>query len=243
MAAEALSGRSERLRDALVGIRCAPLSGAERRRLSAIAVRAAVVTPWRPEGTLPVGDGAALQHFEDALEAVGVMAGVAKPNVSEAKRLLRCRGDAGKVLASRLGRLSRRRNKAAHPDAGLAGAIRALPSVPEGSSEAASEPAAEPPQHLATSECSMDPVLEEHAFVEPPPRFPVGQPGSNVVFKPCKVCGVSRINIMAVDVDTCTTCWGSGSWSSSSSWSPGGWHRQSQRRSHGSMQSSSSWAW
>ncbi|CAK0834192.1 unnamed protein product, partial [Prorocentrum cordatum] len=65
--------------------------------------------------------GGLLSLVEDALWAIGRAAGLeGKPTLTEAKSRLREVGPEGAALASRLGRLSRARNSAGHPDVGLA---------------------------------------------------------------------------------------------------------------------------
>ena len=64
-----------------------------------------------------------LDRMEAALVAAG---GGNKVSISLAKKLLREKGEAGQVLASRLGRLSKVRNGKAHPDVSLEADIKAF---------------------------------------------------------------------------------------------------------------------
>ena len=101
---------------------------AEKRRLAA---RAATATVFAASGRLPrldTGEPPSCERLEEALEAVSELTGGRgpRPIVSEAKEQLRRRGLAGRRLASRVGKLSRARNAASHPDVGLAREIRQL---------------------------------------------------------------------------------------------------------------------
>ena len=60
------------------------------------------------------------EKLEETLHVIGISAGlVTKPSVTTAKALLRDRGPEGLPIASRLGRLSKARNTAGHPDTEL----------------------------------------------------------------------------------------------------------------------------
>ena len=105
------------LRDALDQIWASSLPLPERRRLAGRAVATAMLgskdTTQEPES----GD-TALLDFEcllNDLRFLGEFKG--KPSVTEAKCWLRGLGDLGGQFASRLGRLSKQRNRRAHPDA------------------------------------------------------------------------------------------------------------------------------
>ena len=100
-----------------------------------------------------------LEQYEQALDEVGKVAGLAsRPSISDAKKALRSLGYP--VLASRLGRLSKKRNGVAHPDPGLLSAISAVRGGGEVAAKNAvqllddageapvSEPAGEPPVPL-----------------------------------------------------------------------------------------------
>ena len=100
-----------------------------------------------------------LEQYEQALDEVGKVAGLAsRPSISEAKKALRSLGCP--ALASRLGRLSKKRNGVAHPDPGLLAAISAVRGGGEVAAKNAvqllddageapvSEPAGEPPVPL-----------------------------------------------------------------------------------------------
>jgi len=96
------------------------------------AVEAAAAAAVSPQPVVVTDN--ALAGYEDSLWAVAEIFGLdAKPSITAAKKLLRGRGAVGARLASRLGRVSKVRNSSAHPDEGLADAIRGLPaSPPEG---------------------------------------------------------------------------------------------------------------
>ena len=68
-------------------------------------------------------------HLEEMLHAIGTRAGTtSKPDISRAKQWLR-QQHGGTALASRLGKFSKFRNAAGHPDVGLLDDIMALPSA------------------------------------------------------------------------------------------------------------------
>ena len=58
--------------------------------------------------------------LETTLQAIAVKAGVARLSITEAKAWLRLQGDVGCKLASRLSKLSKKRNRDARPDVSLA---------------------------------------------------------------------------------------------------------------------------
>ena len=67
-----------------------------------------------------------LGYFESLLLEVASKAGKMKMSVTEAKAWLRQHGQRGRHLASRLGAISKYRNRAGHPDVGLRADIAAL---------------------------------------------------------------------------------------------------------------------
>ena len=88
-------------------------------------MRAAVGIALSGSGGVGWSDSEPFAHFEEALIAVQDSANLAaKPSVSEAKAWLRSCGTDGASIASRLGRVSKRRNGAAHPDVSLIRDIR-----------------------------------------------------------------------------------------------------------------------
>ena len=104
----------------------------EKRRLAARAVAMQMASG---QGSDHVGGcSGECQALEDVLAEVAVFRGplCGKTSVSEAKAVLRQLGSAGTSLASRLGRLSKRRNAAAHPDSGLLHDVRALAAEHQG---------------------------------------------------------------------------------------------------------------
>ena len=125
--------RAMELATVLDGIWASQLPLAERRRLAARAV-ASQLPGGQGGGHASSSDdgaechGTSIASLAEVLAEVGVGRGVTcgTTTVSEAKVWLRHHGDVGKSLASRLGRLSKRRNAAAHSDGGLLLAVRAL---------------------------------------------------------------------------------------------------------------------
>jgi hypothetical protein len=113
----------------LEAIHRADIPAAERRRLGACAVEAALHSPGGRQGEA-VGLPSVVEsrlHFEEALVAVREAAQTEeKFNVASAKGWLRENGSAGRGLASRLGRLSKARNATSHPDVSLIREIRRL---------------------------------------------------------------------------------------------------------------------
>ena len=93
------------------------------------------------EGT---GTRSHLVHLEEALLTVGRHVGGPsgqKVTIAQAKAVLRPLGPEGMKLASRLGRLSKLRNAAAHPDVAFVADIKKLLSgAPIATSSASSEP-------------------------------------------------------------------------------------------------------
>ncbi len=78
-------------------------------------------------GRVGQDDGCGLLLLEESLEAVRAAAGLTGcMTASAAKELLRRVGHDGARLAARLGRLSKGRNAAVHPDVGSAAAIAGL---------------------------------------------------------------------------------------------------------------------
>ena len=98
------------------------LTSGGRERISGIsaAVRGALQLVPPAAATEPVA-GNPIVLMEDVLCLVGRLSGTAaKPNITEAKRLLRLRpGLGGTGLAARVGRLSKGRNAIGHPDVEL----------------------------------------------------------------------------------------------------------------------------
>ena len=119
------AGRRE-LRTILNSIFTSDLSGSDKRMMYRYTVLVAVgghTAVQRSESEYVV-----LDRMEDALVAAG---GGHKIPVSDAKKILRERGAEGKLLASRLGRLSKTRNGKAHPDTSISAEIRTfLEQVP-----------------------------------------------------------------------------------------------------------------
>ncbi len=101
-----------------------------RRQTPAAAAAAGEVQP--PPGASGNGqtDAAALYLMEEALAAVGRLAGLPpgqRLRIAEAKAVLRAaHGAVGGSVASRLSRMSKGRNALAHPDVGLLAAIAVL---------------------------------------------------------------------------------------------------------------------
>ena len=129
--------RAMDLKTVLDGIWASQLPLAERRRLAARAV-ACQLQGGQGGGHAGSSDaGGECQALAEVLAEVGVRRGLpcGTTTVSEAKAWLRHHGDVGKSLASRLGRLSKRRNAAAHPDGGLRLAVRALAFQHKGQQE------------------------------------------------------------------------------------------------------------
>jgi len=130
------------LQDVLVAIHGSSLSVRERRRLATSAVHAAFhagaarAVPPRPAYE-------AIPELEEVLGVVARSTGDDKLSVSQAKGVLRRHGERGRALASRLGRLSKRRNGQAHPEVGLVDAVRDLLRV-GASCEAASAAESDP---------------------------------------------------------------------------------------------------
>ena len=110
------------LRTVLEEISAAGLPTAEQRRLRAYAVRHALELPPQTVESEP------LESLESALCCVASAFEVDKPSVQSAKQMMRARGEPGRRLAARLGRLSKARNYAAHPDSRLEADIAALAS-------------------------------------------------------------------------------------------------------------------
>ena len=107
----------------------------ERRWLCNAAVGRAQCVGSRPA---VAASSDACADLESILDGLGRAAALpAKPGLAVAKRLLRGRGAKGEALARRLGRMSKGRNTAAHPDVGLERDIVEL-FDPAGSGEAGS---------------------------------------------------------------------------------------------------------
>ena len=109
---------------------------ADKRRLSARAVAAVLEFRRRPAAAVSaapvVSEGGSITLLEVSLCAVGRLAGWSpeqRVHITEAKAYLRSSyGAAGSSMASRISRLSKGRNVAAHPDVGLPSAIACLAS-------------------------------------------------------------------------------------------------------------------
>ena len=109
---------------------------ADKRRLSARAVAAELEFRRRPAAAVSaapvVSEGGSITLLEVSLCAVGRLAGWSpeqRVHITEAKAYLRSSyGAAGSSMASRISRLSKGRNVAAHPDVGLPSAIACLAS-------------------------------------------------------------------------------------------------------------------
>ena len=109
---------------------------ADKRRLSARAVAAELEFRRRPAAAVSaapvVSEGGSITLLEVSLCAVGRLAGWSpeqRVHITEAKAYLRSSyGAAGGSMASRISRLSKGRNVAAHPDVGLPSAIACLAS-------------------------------------------------------------------------------------------------------------------
>ena len=113
----------------LEAIQRADIPANERRRLGARAVEAALRLLAAAAGGTACEPSAVEPrlHFEDALVAVQAAAKTdEKLNVAKAKAWLRAQGSEGTSLASRLGRLSKARNAASHPDVSLIREIHRL---------------------------------------------------------------------------------------------------------------------
>ncbi len=131
----------------------------ERRRLAARAVAMQLAGGQGSDHAVGCSAGGECQAFADVLAEVAVFRGqpCSKTWVSEAKAVLRQLGGEGKALASRLGRLSKRRNAAAHPDSGLLHAARALVSEHQGAAcffigDAADDSEELPPDRIVQSD-------------------------------------------------------------------------------------------
>ena len=124
----------------LEGIWAAQIPLAERRRLCARTASVLVLGAHvDTENTC-----SSVAAMEEALHAVADLAGKPRINIVDAKDWLRQHGGAtGKSLASRLAKLSKARNVAAHPDTSLVGDIRACQHVTRGA-----DPSAVDAQHL-----------------------------------------------------------------------------------------------
>lgn len=121
------------LTKALDGIWASQLPLAERRREAARAVvfQMSGGQGGGRSGSSDDGDerhGTSIVTLAEVLAEVGVGRGqpLGTTTVSEAKAWLRQQGDQGIALAKRLGKLSKHRNAAAHPDGGLLLAVRSL---------------------------------------------------------------------------------------------------------------------
>ena len=134
--------RSEELSEVMGAVWRAAMPLAERRRLALRLSFAALRVGGHdagdgdrdglhaaPEGR-GEGDGTQLRHLEEILLSVGQLEGRTPgdrlPSISEAKRVLRDRGQAGARMASRLGKLSKSRNAVAHPDVAMAMDVASL---------------------------------------------------------------------------------------------------------------------
>ena len=125
----AMSAPASFLISVLEAIQRADIQANERRRLGARAVEAALRLLAAAAGGTACEPSAVEPrlHFEDALVAVQAAAKTdEKLNVAKAKAWLRAQGSEGTSLASRLGRLSKARNAASHPDVSLIREIHRL---------------------------------------------------------------------------------------------------------------------
>jgi len=92
----------------------------EKKRLAAMAVRYSLGPPVEVREGGSCGARPPVEMLEEALSEVQHLACLDKrPSITDAKTLLRRHGQAGTLLASRLSRLSKARNCAAHPDVSL----------------------------------------------------------------------------------------------------------------------------
>ena len=106
------------LRDVLNEILKSELSGTDKKGLYRHAIFISMAGPVNADANSADGT---VDRLEEALVAVG-----AGRSLGAAKRALAQHGDAGHECARRLGKLSRLRNGAAHPDVGLVTDISAF---------------------------------------------------------------------------------------------------------------------
>ena len=120
-----LRAMARRLAEALNGIWMSEAPLTEKRRLSARVTMAVGMPGGGAEGSAQSYD--VLSAFEECVCEVATKAGCAR-DVRATKQWLRQQGEKGVRLASRLGRLSKVRNAAAHPDATFLEDVRNLVS-------------------------------------------------------------------------------------------------------------------
>ena len=120
----------------LEGIWAAQIPLAERRRLCARTAAALALGVHVDAAS----DGLSVTTLEEALQVVAGHAGRERISITDAKDWLRQHGgNAGQKLASRLARLSKARNVAAHPDTSLVRDLRACQHVPAGAKPVADD--------------------------------------------------------------------------------------------------------
>ena len=117
------------LSEVLDGVWASSLPVAEKRRLCARAVTAPLLAGVPVRGDS--GDSAVVR-IEEVLVEVAKAVGRSRLDVGAAKAILRSRGEEGKALAARLGKLSKARNASAHPDVTLAADVRGWVLAEEG---------------------------------------------------------------------------------------------------------------
>ena len=175
------SGMAEGLIGLFAAIAASGASAAEQRWLRRCAVESGATAIAR-SSTAPQEAGSAksqeatFSHLDLVLaEVAGKAMMPLTPSVKVAKVWLREQGEHGRLLAGRLGRLSRRRNGAAHPDGALQRDIRAL-DIAVVSGELSSTPSSGGASHaglglaglddfpaLVDEECEKDSDLPEQA--------------------------------------------------------------------------------
>ena len=180
MASESPAQSSGRLACMLGEIYDSGIPVGEQRRLG----RFLVGTAWQGRARSPRQLGAdAILHLEEALAVVGHVGQFqSKPSITAAKAWLRTMGKPGEDIASRIGRLSRIRNTASHPDTALIEDIRRLGGAPvHASSLAVSPDSGEPAEEpiTAAAAASGAPSSVGDASGEDPKEFLV----DNSVFR------------------------------------------------------------
>jgi hypothetical protein len=120
-------GGDLRLRDAIGEIYAAPIPAVEKRKLACRVVADVLLVQRGAAIARSFDHESEIDRLEEALHEVAQAAGhVGKMTIQLAKTWLRDHGDSGTKLASRIAKLSKSRNVAAHPDVSLVRDIRCL---------------------------------------------------------------------------------------------------------------------
>jgi len=148
-------------------------SAAEQRWLRRCAVESGATAVVRystapPEAMIVKSDDATFLALDMVLAEVADKAKMPlTPCVSVAKAWLREQGEHGRILAGRLGRLSRRRNGAAHPDGALQRDIRALGTAGDlGELSSSPSTAAVSPAGLDSADSDAEARVQDSDFPE-----------------------------------------------------------------------------